>query len=124
VKETGKALACMHLKLMAKELEGNESNLERKNRGGRWFERVGEISGLIGHGNRMSSMEVMYIQDLYRSWCSQCLRESNREFGLISVCVGGMLRRRRSCKKKHLRKINKEVKLKLPFGELRYSDTP
>jgi hypothetical protein len=38
--------------------------------------------------------------------------------------VGGMLRRRRSCKKKHLRKINTEAKQKLPSGELRHSDTP
>jgi hypothetical protein len=38
--------------------------------------------------------------------------------------VGGLLRRRRYCKKKHLRKINTEAKPKLPSRELRYSDTP
>jgi hypothetical protein len=38
--------------------------------------------------------------------------------------VGGLLRRRRSCKKKHLRKINIEAKPKLPSGELRRSETP
>jgi hypothetical protein len=38
--------------------------------------------------------------------------------------VGGLLHRRRSCKKKHLQKINTEAKPKLPFRELRHSDTP
>jgi hypothetical protein len=38
--------------------------------------------------------------------------------------VGGLLRRRRSCKKKHLRKINTKAKPKLPSRELRHSDTP
>jgi hypothetical protein len=37
---------------------------------------------------------------------------------------GGLLRRRRSYKKKHLRNINTEAKPKLPSGELRHSDTP
>jgi hypothetical protein len=32
------------------------------------------------------------------------------------VVVGGLLHRRRSCKKKHLRKINTEAKPKLPSG--------
>lgn len=69
VEETGKALARMCLELMAKELEGNESNSERENRGGRWFDRGGVISGLIGHENRMNSVEVIYIQGHCRSWC-------------------------------------------------------
>jgi hypothetical protein len=38
--------------------------------------------------------------------------------------VGGLLCRLRSCKKKHLRKINTEAKPKLPSGELQHSDTP
>jgi hypothetical protein len=38
--------------------------------------------------------------------------------------VGGLLRRRRSYKKKHLRKINIEAKPKLPSRELRHNDTP
>jgi hypothetical protein len=42
---------------------------------------------------------------------------------LVELCWG-LLRRRRSCKKKHLRKINTEAKPKLPSGELRHSDTP
>jgi hypothetical protein len=40
------------------------------------------------------------------------------------VVVGDLLRRRRSCKKKLLRKISTEVTLKLPFRELRHSDAP
>jgi hypothetical protein len=43
---------------------------------------------------------------------------------IINCLVGGLLRRRRSHKKKHLRKINTEAKPKLPSGELRHSDTP
>jgi hypothetical protein len=38
--------------------------------------------------------------------------------------VGGLLRRRRSRKKKHLRKINTEAKPKLSSRELRHSDMP
>jgi hypothetical protein len=38
--------------------------------------------------------------------------------------VGGLLRRRRSSKKKHLRKISTEVTPKLPSRELRHSDAP
>jgi hypothetical protein len=38
--------------------------------------------------------------------------------------VGGQLRRRRSCKKKYLRKINIEAMSKLRSTELRHSDTP
>jgi hypothetical protein len=41
-----------------------------------------------------------------------------------AVHDGGLLRRRRSCKKKHLRKINTEATPKLPSRELRHSDTP
>jgi hypothetical protein len=38
--------------------------------------------------------------------------------------IGGLLRCRRSCKKKHLRKINTEEKPKLSSENLRYSDMP
>jgi hypothetical protein len=38
--------------------------------------------------------------------------------------VGGQLRRRRSCKKKYIWKINTEATSKLPSRELRHSDTP
>jgi hypothetical protein len=38
--------------------------------------------------------------------------------------VGGLLHRRRSCKKKHLRKIDTEATPKLPSRELRHSDAP
>jgi hypothetical protein len=38
--------------------------------------------------------------------------------------VGGLLRRQRSCKKKHFQKINREATPKLPSRELRHSDTP
>jgi hypothetical protein len=38
--------------------------------------------------------------------------------------VGGLLHRRRSCKKKYLRKINTEAMPKLSSRELRHSDTP
>ena len=38
--------------------------------------------------------------------------------------VGGLLRRRRSCKKKHLRKISTEATPKLPSRELWHSDAP
>jgi hypothetical protein len=41
-----------------------------------------------------------------------------------NVSVGGLLRRRRSYKKKYLRKINTEATPKLPSKELRHSDTP
>jgi hypothetical protein len=38
--------------------------------------------------------------------------------------VGDLLHRRRSCKKKHLRKISTKVTPKLPSRELQHSDTP
>jgi hypothetical protein len=40
------------------------------------------------------------------------------------VPVGGLLRSRRSCKKKHLRKISTEIMPKLPSMELRHNDMP
>jgi hypothetical protein len=46
------------------------------------------------------------------------------ENGMHFDSVGGMLRRRRSCEKKHLQKIKTEVMPKLLSGELRCSDTP
>jgi hypothetical protein len=42
----------------------------------------------------------------------------------IHYPIGGLLRRRRSCKKKHLQKISTEVTPKLPSRELQHSDTP
>jgi hypothetical protein len=38
--------------------------------------------------------------------------------------VGGLLRSRRSCKKKHFRKISTEITPKLPYRELRHNDMP
>ena len=38
--------------------------------------------------------------------------------------VGGLLRSRRSCKKKHLRKISTEIMLKLTSRELRHNNMP
>jgi hypothetical protein len=49
------------------------------------------------------------------------LKSSN---GKSKHIIGGLLHRRRSCKKKHLRKISTEVTPKLPSRELRHSDTP
>jgi hypothetical protein len=43
---------------------------------------------------------------------------------LFTKAVGGLLRRRRSCKKKQIREINTEATPKLPSRELRHSDTP
>jgi ribonuclease HI len=40
------------------------------------------------------------------------------------VTVEGLLRSRRSCKKKHLLKINTEITPKLPSRELRHNDMP
>jgi hypothetical protein len=39
-----------------------------------------------------------------------------------SFIVGGLLRSRRSCKKKHLRKISRQITPKLPYRELRHND--
>jgi hypothetical protein len=57
-------------------------------------------------------------QEYFRSFLEYgpCLRDD-------MVGVGGLLRRRRSCKKKHLRKINTEATPKLPSRELRHSNT-
>jgi hypothetical protein len=38
--------------------------------------------------------------------------------------VGGLLRSRRSCKKKHLRKISTQITPKLPYRELRHNNMP
>jgi hypothetical protein len=43
---------------------------------------------------------------------------------LHSIAVGGLLHSRRSCKKKHLRKISTEKTPKLPSRELRHNDMP
>jgi hypothetical protein len=40
------------------------------------------------------------------------------------LTVGGLLRSRRSCKKKHLRKISIEITPKLPPRELQHNDMP
>jgi hypothetical protein len=40
------------------------------------------------------------------------------------VDVGGLLRSRRSCKKKHLRKISMEIVSKLPYRELQHNVMP
>jgi hypothetical protein len=42
----------------------------------------------------------------------------------IIKTVGGLLRSRRSCKKKHLRKISTEITPKLPSRQLRHNDMP
>jgi hypothetical protein len=43
---------------------------------------------------------------------------------VAKVPVGGLLRSRRSCKKKHLRKISTEITPKLPSRELWHNDMP
>ena len=50
--------------------------------------------------------------------------QSNIYLNKWTIGVGGMLRRRRSYKKKYLRKINTEATPKLPSRELRHSGTP
>jgi hypothetical protein len=56
------------------------------------------------------SMEILLFQDKDINWD-------------IAI-VGGLLRSRRSCKKKHLRKISMEITPKLPYRELRHNDMP
>jgi hypothetical protein len=64
--------------------------------------------------------------DLFLDWS---IEEGTLHVHLIKLeamvsSVGGLLRHRRSCKKKHLRKISTEITLKLPSRELRHNGMP
>jgi hypothetical protein len=68
---------------------------------------------LVGKDENVSTMQLMVDRSKLVIWTIP-----------KNTDVGGLLRSRRSYKKKHLRKISTEIMPKLPYRELRYNVMP